>query len=157
MVEKMFNYAKNITLCVCVCVRAVCQLTYCGTCKKKCVEWNMITNNAELTKTKKKWDVSYLCAWVTHCIRISIWRIPTRINDRAFSTPSKLPHNDTWLLFSVGFDRFESGKWMCVFVSSMIRLILLPPRPMIYEWSVYEMSIFMMTRLPCKVVTYANI
>uniref|UniRef100_A0A182JBA4 Uncharacterized protein n=1 Tax=Anopheles atroparvus TaxID=41427 RepID=A0A182JBA4_ANOAO len=30
---------------------------------------------------------------------------------------------DTWLLFSVGFERFESGKWMCVAVSSMIFLI----------------------------------
>lgn len=37
---------------------------------------------------------------------------------------------------------------MCVDVSSIIFLILLPPRPMMYEWSVYEMSIFMITRHP---------
>lgn len=73
----------------------------------------------------------------------------TRTDARAFSTPSKLPHSETWLLFSVGLDRFESGKWIWVIVSSMIFLMLLPPRPMMYEWSVYEMSIFMMTRLPC--------
>lgn len=76
------------------------------------------------------------------------WNELTRTDARAFSTPSKLPHNETWLLFSVELFRFESGKWIWVIVSSMIFLILLPERPMMYEWSVYEMSIFMITRLP---------
>lgn len=72
----------------------------------------------------------------------------TRTKARAFSTPSILPHNDTWLLFSVWLERLESGKWIWVNVSSMIFLILLPPRPIIYEWSVNEISIFMITRQP---------
>lgn len=74
--------------------------------------------------------------------------VEIRTRARARSTPSKLPHRDTWLLFSVGLDRFESGKWMWVAVSSMMRLMLLPPRPMMNEWSVYDTSIFMITRLP---------
>uniref|UniRef100_A0A182QWW2 Uncharacterized protein n=1 Tax=Anopheles farauti TaxID=69004 RepID=A0A182QWW2_9DIPT len=37
--------------------------------------------------------------------------VELRTSDRARSTPSMLPHIDTWLLFSVGFERFESGNF----------------------------------------------
>lgn len=53
----------------------------------------------------------------------------------------------TWLLFSVWLFLLESGKWMWQPVSSITRLILLPPLPITWECSVWETSIFRVTLL----------
>ena len=53
---------------------------------------------------------------------------------------------ETWLLFSLGLLRFESGKWIWHPVSDMTLRIVFPPFPIICEWSVYETSIFIVTR-----------
>ena len=57
----------------------------------------------------------------------------------------------TWLLFSwTLLPRFESGKCTWQPVSDMTRLMLLPPLPMTWEWSVWETSIFRVALLLCK-------
>lgn len=53
----------------------------------------------------------------------------------------------TWLLFSAWLFLLESGKWMWHPVSSITFLMLLPPLPITCECSVWETSIFNVTRL----------
>ena len=56
----------------------------------------------------------------------------------------------TWLLFSDWLLLFESGKWMWQAVCCITCLMLLPPRPITWLWSVYDTSIFNVTRVLCE-------
>ena len=53
--------------------------------------------------------------------------VSSRTRALAVSTPSSSPAMDTWLLFSLGLERFESGKWMWQLVSAITRRIVFPP------------------------------